>query len=167
VQTLVRDLNKLYVSNPALHETDCLPEGFQWIDCHDSDNSVIAYLRLARDPDDFLAVVCNFTPVVRSRYRLGVPKAGAYAEVLNSDAGCYAGSGIGNAGRVDTEARESHGRPFSLVLDLPPLGALILKPVPPASQPEPETSESKPEATKQQAEAEGASDDIAAADSGR
>jgi 1,4-alpha-glucan branching enzyme len=167
LQTLIRDLNALYCSNPSLYETDCFPEGFQWIDCHDSDTSTISYIRLARNPEDFLVVVCNFTPVVRRGYRLGVPKGGPYAEVLNTDADCYAGSGVGNAGRVDAEQREAHGRPFSLVLDLPPLGSLILKPFPPAPPEieviEAEVEEEEPEA----AEAEGASDDVAAADSAR
>jgi 1,4-alpha-glucan branching enzyme len=130
LQTLVRDLNNLYRSNPSLYETDCFHEGFQWIDCHDSDNSIISYVRLAKNPEDLLVILCNFTPVPRTNYRLGVPRGGSYAEILNTDASCYAGSGIGNAGRVDATAQESHGRPFSLVLDLPPLGALILKPFP-------------------------------------
>ncbi|MBK8175190.1 MAG: 1,4-alpha-glucan branching protein GlgB [Rhodospirillales bacterium] len=131
VQTLVRDLNRLYCSNPSLYQTDCFSEGFQWIDCHDSDNSIISYVRLAKNQEDLLVIVCNFTPVVRKDYRLGVPEGGAYAEVLNTDAGCYAGSGVGNAGQVEAEHREAHGRPFSLVLDLPPLGTLVFKPMRP------------------------------------
>jgi 1,4-alpha-glucan branching enzyme len=131
VQNVVRDLNHLYLSNPALYETDCFPEGFAWIDCHDSDNSVISYIRKARDPEDFVVIVCNFTPVVRDAYRIGVPKDGPYAEVLNTDAACYAGSGVGNAGRVDAEAWEAHGHPYSVSLTLPPLAAVILKPFPP------------------------------------
>jgi 1,4-alpha-glucan branching enzyme len=130
VQKLVRDLNHLYRSQPALHEVDCSHEGFSWIDCHDSDNSVISYIRRAKDPEDFVVVVCNFTPVVREAYRIGVPLGGPYAEVLNTDAGCYEGSGVGNAGRVDAEAREAHGHPFSLSLSIPPLGAVVLKPYP-------------------------------------
>jgi|APTNR8051073442_1049403.scaffolds.fasta_scaffold08354_2 1,4-alpha-glucan branching enzyme len=141
VQSLVRDLNALYRSNPSLYETDCFPEGFQWIDCHDSDNSVISYLRIARDPEDFLVIICNFTPMVRKAYRIGVPKAGPYAEVLNTDAGCYAGSGVGNAGRLDAELREAHGRPASLLVDIPPLGALVFKPFP---QPKPVSIEAEP-----------------------
>jgi 1,4-alpha-glucan branching enzyme len=131
ILALVRDLNGLYRGQPALYETDCVPEGFEWIDCHDSDNSIISYIRLARDRDDFLVVVCNFTPVVRHGYRIGVPKDGPYAELLNTDAGCYAGSGTGNAGRVDAEPISTHGRPYSLNLVLPPLAALVLKPIPP------------------------------------
>jgi 1,4-alpha-glucan branching enzyme len=151
VHMLIRDLNRLYRSQPALYETDCFAEGFQWIDCHDSDNSIISYLRLARDPDDFVVVVCNFTPVARERYRIGVPKDGPYLELLNTDATCYQGSGWGNGGCVQAQPVEAHGRPFSLDLRVPPLGALILKPVPPepaAIEPEPTSeavAEPKPE----------------------
>jgi 1,4-alpha-glucan branching enzyme len=145
VHGLIRDLNNLYRSQPSLYETDCFPEGFQWIDCHDSDNSIISYLRFAKDPDDFLVVVCNFTPVVRESYRVGVPKPGIYVELLNTDAGCYQGSGIGNAGRVDAVESAFHGRPCSLNLRLPPLGAIVLKWVRPepvvVSEPEPAVEE--------------------------
>jgi 1,4-alpha-glucan branching enzyme len=131
VLALVRDLNSLYCSQPALYETDCFAEGFSWIDCHDSDNSVISYIRKAKNPEDFVAVVCNFTPVVREAYRIGVPKDGPYTELLNTDATCYSGSGVGNAGRVDAEPREAHGFPYSLSLNIPPLAAVVLKPFPP------------------------------------
>lgn len=158
VLSLVRDLNNLYRSQPALYETDCAGEGFQWIDCHDSDNSIISYVRLARNPDDIVVIVCNFTPVVRKAYRLGVPKDGPYAELLNTDAECYAGSGVGNAGRVDAEAHEAHGRPFSLVLNLPPLGALVLKPLTPVAA-LPVAPEQTPEAqASEENTAEGAGD---------
>jgi 1,4-alpha-glucan branching enzyme len=120
----------LYRSEPALHENDCMPEGFAWIDCHDSDNSIISYIRRAKDPEDFVVVVCNFTPIARDGYRIGVPVGGPYAELLNTDAGCYEGSGVGNAGRVDAEAQEAHGHPFSLNLSVPPLGAVVMKPFP-------------------------------------
>ena len=130
VHSLVRDLNNLYRSQPALYETDCFPEGFSWIDCHDSDNSVISYIRKAADADDFVVVICNFTPVVRKSYRIGVPQDGPYAELLNTDAVCYAGSGVGNSGRVDADIIGAHGFMYSLVLDLPPLATLVLKPYP-------------------------------------
>ncbi len=130
VLSLVRDLNNFYASNPALYETDCLPEGFMWIDCHDSDNSAISYIRQAKDQDDIIVVVCNFTPIVRESYRIGVPLDGPYAEAINTDATCYAGSGVGNAGRVDAEPIEAHGHPYSLDLKLPPLATLVLKPFP-------------------------------------
>jgi 1,4-alpha-glucan branching enzyme len=131
VQSLVRDLNALYRSQPALYESDCFPEGFAWIDCHDSDNSIISYIRKSKDNKDFVVVVCNFTPVVREDYRFGVPKDGPYAELLNTDAVCYGGSGVGNAGRVDAQPLPSHGHPFSLALNVPPLGAVVLRPFPP------------------------------------
>jgi 1,4-alpha-glucan branching enzyme len=130
MQSLVRDLNHLYRSQPSLYETDCMPEGFSWIDCHDSENSTISYIRHAKDPSDFIVVICNFTPVVRHSYRVGVPKSGPYAEIINTDASCYEGSGIGNAGRVNAEEYGFHGRPYSLCLTLPPLAAIILKPFP-------------------------------------
>lgn len=156
--TLVRDLNNLYRSQPALYETDCFPEGFEWIDCHDSDNSIISYIRLARDRDDFVVVVCNFTPIVRQSYRIGVPKGGMYAELLNTDAGCYAGSGVGNAGCVQAEEIATHGRPFSLNLVLPPLAAVVLKPMPPEPEvvEEPEAEEAEVEGLEIEAEAAGA-----------
>ncbi|MBK8210439.1 MAG: 1,4-alpha-glucan branching protein GlgB [Rhodospirillales bacterium] len=165
VQSLVRDLNNLYRSQPALYQTDSAGEGFQWIDCHDSDNSIISYVRLARNPEDLVVIVCNFTPVVRKAYRLGVPKDGPYAELLNTDAACYAGSGVGNAGRVDAEAHEAHGRPFSLVLDLPPLGALILKPLTPIAIEPPAVVEAtdvlQAETSQQQDQTEGTNGDAA------
>ncbi len=131
IQTLVRDLNHVYRSHTALYELDCLPEGFSWIDCHDSDNSVISFIRRGKNPDDFVAIICNFTPVVREAYRIGVPRGGAYAEILNTDAGCYEGSGVGNAGQVQSFEQEAFGFPFSLDVALPPLGTVVLKPMEP------------------------------------
>jgi 1,4-alpha-glucan branching enzyme len=131
IQTLVRDLNHLYRSQTALYELDCLPEGFSWIDCHDSDNSIISFIRRGKNPDDFVAIICNFTPVVREAYRIGVPRGGSYAEVLNTDASCYEGSGVGNAGQVESFAQEAFGYPFSLDVTIPPLGTVVLKPMEP------------------------------------
>jgi 1,4-alpha-glucan branching enzyme len=128
VQALVRDLNRLYRSTPALHELDCEPGGFTWIDCHDHGNSVLSYIRRAKDPRDFAVVVCNFTPVVREGYRIGVPRGGYYAELLNSDAHCYGGGNVGNLGGVTACPEPMHGMPFSLSLTLPPLATLILRP---------------------------------------
>jgi 1,4-alpha-glucan branching enzyme len=128
VQALVRDLNRLYRSTPALHELDCEPGGFAWIDCHDHENSVLSYIRRARDPRDFAVVICNFTPVVREGYRIGVPRGGYYAELLNSDAHCYGGGNVGNLGGVTARPEPMHGMPFSLSLTLPPLATLILRP---------------------------------------
>ena len=128
VQSLVRELNRLYRSLPALHELDCEPGGFSWIDCHDHQNSVLSYVRRAADPDDLAVVVCNFTPVVREGYRIGVPRGGYYAELLNTDASCYGGSNVGNLGGVTAQPQSMHGMPFSLSLTLPPLATLILRP---------------------------------------
>ena len=128
VQTLVRDLNRLYVSEPALHELDCEPGGFSWIDCHDSENSTIAYLRRASNPEDCVVVVCNFTPVVRDGYRVGVPHGGYYSEVLNTDSHYYGGSDVGNGGGKTARAVPMHGLPFSLDLRLPPLATVVLRP---------------------------------------
>jgi len=128
VQTAVRDLNRLYRAQPALHRHDCEPEGFSWIDCHDHDASVITYLRFGVDADDFVVVACNFTPVVRHGYRIGVPKGGLYHELFNSDSSNYGGGNVGNDGAVTADGEPMHGRPFSLSLTLPPLATVILKP---------------------------------------
>jgi 1,4-alpha-glucan branching enzyme len=128
VQRFVRDLNRLYREAPALHEVDFRPEGFEWIDFRDVDNSVVSFLRRAKAPDDCMVCVYNFTPVPRERYRLGVPYPGRYAEALNSDAASYGGSNMGNGGFVEAEKTPWMGRPCSVSLTLPPLGALFLRP---------------------------------------
>jgi 1,4-alpha-glucan branching enzyme len=128
VQKLVKDLNRLYASTPALYEQDFDPSGFEWIDASDRDNCVISFIRRGKNPDDFVVVVCNFTPVVRERYRIGAPTGGTYLERFNSDAPEYAGSGVNNGGMVTAEEVPAHGRSHSLVLNLPPLGAVILQP---------------------------------------
>jgi 1,4-alpha-glucan branching enzyme len=127
VQGLVRDLNHHYRAEPALHERDCDPAGFQWIDCCDAEQSVLSFLRRARDPDDFVLVACNFTPVPRHGYRIGVPRAGFYRELLNTDAAVYGGSDVGNQGGVPSEPVPWQGQPHSLVVTLPPLAVLFLK----------------------------------------
>jgi 1,4-alpha-glucan branching enzyme len=128
LQRLVQDLNSLYRTQPALHQVDYSPEGFQWIDCNDWDSSVISFFRRARDPQDFLVFVCNFTPVVRDGYRIGVPRGGFYHERINTDAAIYGGGNVGNAGNVLAEAIPAHGHPYSLLLRLPPLATLVLRP---------------------------------------
>jgi 1,4-alpha-glucan branching enzyme len=128
VRKLVRDLNWLYRGRRALHERDCESEGFSWIDCNDAESSVISYIRKAADPNDFVVVVCNFTPVVRRGYRIGVPRAGKYREILNTDSTYYGGSDVGNAGDVWTQDRPTHGMTASLSLTLPPLGVVVLAP---------------------------------------
>jgi 1,4-alpha-glucan branching enzyme len=127
VQQLVRELNRLYVAEPALHQLDFAPEGFQWIDCHDADQSVVSWLRRGRD-GKHAVVVLNFTPVPRHGYRLGVPRAGDYIERLNTDSTHYGGSDLGNGGRVEAQPHAWMGFPASLVLSLPPLAALVLLP---------------------------------------
>jgi 1,4-alpha-glucan branching enzyme len=124
----VQDLNRLYRDEPACHEVDFEPQGFAWIDCRDSDNSVLAFLRWARAGGEPLIFVCNFTPVPRFDYRIGVPQGGYYRELLNSDAAVYWGGNLGNAGGVWAEPISSHGYPASLRLTLPPLSTVVLKP---------------------------------------
>jgi 1,4-alpha-glucan branching enzyme len=123
----VENINHLYRNEPALHELECDPAGFEWIDCNDAPASVVSLLRKSSRPQDSLAIVCNFTPVPRMDYRVGVPHAGFWREVLNSDAHEYGGSGTGNFGGREAEPIPSHGKPFSLKLMLPPLAALFLK----------------------------------------
>jgi 1,4-alpha-glucan branching enzyme len=127
IQRFVEDLNHLYTREPALHQVDFDSAGFQWIDCNDHESSVIAFIRHARDQDDWVVVVLNWTPLVRREYRVGVPEEGYYAEIINSDAEHYAGSNSGNEGGRHSEAVASHGFPQSLSLTLPPLGGLVLK----------------------------------------
>ena len=126
-QALVRDLNALYRALPALHEQDCEPQGFEWIDASDHERSVIAYLRRGRDPDSIAVVVCNFTPAPRPNYRIGVPMPGFYAERLNTDSAFYGGSNVGNGGGMMAEPQGWHGRPHSISLTLPPLSTVILE----------------------------------------
>jgi 1,4-alpha-glucan branching enzyme len=128
LQAFMRDLNALYRREPAMHQVDFSYEGFEWIDFRDYERSIVSFIRKARDPDDFLVFAFNFTPVPRYNYRIGVPKWGLYREALNSDSGLYWGSNAGNQGGRHTDPVPWHGRPCSLSLDLPPLGALVLKP---------------------------------------
>lgn len=127
VQTFVHDLNRLYRSEKALYEQDYTPEGFQWIEANDADNSTFSYMRLARKSGEFLVVACNFTPVPRMNYRVGVPMSGTYRELINSDAEIYGGSNIGNYGSVATDPVAAHGYGQSLNLNIPPFGIVILK----------------------------------------
>ena len=129
VRAFVRDLNRVYAAQPALHENDFEPSGFQWIDCNDSDNSVVSLIRKAANHDDFVVAIVNFTPVPRSGYVVGVPPAASYQELINSDAAAYGGSNLGNGGAIVPDPIASHGHQQSLRLTLPPLGFLLLKPV--------------------------------------
>jgi 1,4-alpha-glucan branching enzyme len=128
LQLLVGELNRLYRSEPALHELDTQPAGFEWVAADDVENSVYAFLRRGRDRRRPVLCVFNCTPLPRFNYRLGVPCEGVWTEVLNSDAGAFGGSNHGNVGGVEASPVPSHGRPHSLNLTLPPLGALYLRP---------------------------------------
>ena len=127
LQAFIRDLNALYRRLPALHARDCEAEGFRWIVVNDDAQSVAAFLRMGAEGDAPVAVVCNFTPVPRHFYRVGLPAPGYWREALNSDAGFYGGSNIGNLGGVVAEARPAHGFGASAVLTLPPLATLFLE----------------------------------------
>jgi 1,4-alpha-glucan branching enzyme len=127
LQHWVRDLNRLLSQRPELHQLDFSQPGFEWIDSHDSDASVLTFLRKSADGSPVM-VACNFTPVVRQGYRVGVPRGGSWIESLNSDAPFYGGSGVGNMGRVQAQDIACHGRPYSLSLTLPPLGILVFAP---------------------------------------
>ena len=136
VQRLVTDLNALYVSHPALWEADVEPVGFQWSVVTDSDQSVVAFLRFDRAESKHVLCVMNATPVVRHGYRVGVPAEGIYRELLNSDSGKYGGSNVGNDGAVTARPIESHGMPYSVMVTLPPLAAIVFEgPALPAKPP--------------------------------
>jgi 1,4-alpha-glucan branching enzyme len=123
----VQALNGVYAREPALHEVDFEPAGFRWIDCHDNENSIVSFVRYARHPADCVVAVFNFTPVPRADYRVGVPAAGYYAELVNSDSTVFGGSNLGNAGGLRTEPVAAHGFDQSVRLRVPPLGCLFLK----------------------------------------
>ncbi len=127
IQKWVGDLNRLYRSEPALHELDCDPSGFDWVDCNDWQQSVLSFLRKARSNNDQILVVSNFTPVPRTNYRIGVPRGGFWREILNSDGRDYWGGGWGNLGGVEAAPVSAHGQPYSLNLTLPALSILFLK----------------------------------------
>jgi len=126
LQRWVKDLNRLYRSEPALHEFDCDPTGFEWIDCTDTNHGVISFIRKGRSTDGMVLAVCNFTPVTHSNYRVGAPQGGFWKECLNSDAKDYGGSGQGNLGGIEAAPIPHHGRQYSLNLTLPPLAVLFL-----------------------------------------
>jgi 1,4-alpha-glucan branching enzyme len=128
VQALVCDLNRLYREAPALHVLDTEPRGFEWVDASDTEASVLSFMRLGNEGDPPVLVVCNFTPVPRESYRIGVPEGGRWIEHINTDSRDYGGSGMGDGGAVNASAFSWHGRRYSLNLTLPPLAALILQP---------------------------------------
>ncbi|MCG6862919.1 MAG: 1,4-alpha-glucan branching protein GlgB [Chromatiaceae bacterium] len=128
---LVTDLNRLYRSQTALHDLDFAGEGFEWIDCHDSSQSVLSYIRKDRSGKEIVAAVFNFTPIPRTGYRIGVPLPGFYREAVNSDARAYGGNDFGNQGGIASEPQSWMGRPHSISIVLPPLGAVVLVHEPP------------------------------------
>jgi 1,4-alpha-glucan branching enzyme len=127
LQRLVTDLNRLYREERALHQLDADPTGFLWMDCNDAEQSTLAFVRFAVEPGNLMLCVCNFTPVPRTDFRVGVPRPGYYAELLNTDSSFYGGSDMGNGGGVSSEATPWHGQPHSLRLTLPPLAAVWLR----------------------------------------
>jgi 1,4-alpha-glucan branching enzyme len=128
IQTMMGDLNAMYRREPALHEVDFESQGFEWIDCQSADDSVLAYIRRAKDPNDFVVVVLNFTPVTRDSHLVGVPTGGYYREIFNTDSQYYGGSNVGNHPGVMSEHTPHHGRPYSLNMRLPPLSVTVFKP---------------------------------------
>jgi 1,4-alpha-glucan branching enzyme len=128
VKRLLADLNALLRREPSLHELDFEGGGFEWIDCNAGNDSVLSYLRKAKDPNDFLVIVHNFTPVPRQDYPIGVPRGGWYQEVLSSDSQFYGGANVGNYPGVMAQEPGWHGRPAQIKITLPPLGTVIFKP---------------------------------------
>jgi len=128
IQRMMQDLNHLYQAHPGLWEGDFDHEGFYWLDCTDVESSVFSFVRQTKQGNDPLAVVMNLTPVLRANYRLGLPRAGVWKEVFNSDCEIYGGSNQGNLGRVTTEPKPMHGHPQSAPLTLPPVGIVVFQP---------------------------------------
>jgi len=127
VQTLMRDLNRTYRDEPALWEADVEPRGFQWIDANNSEGNIIAFMRIGPSSGRRVICVCNFSPVVRHGYKLGVPARGYYREMINTDSALYGGSNVGNAGGVLAKDSASHAQPCSISITLPPLAVLWLE----------------------------------------
>jgi 1,4-alpha-glucan branching enzyme len=123
----VRDLNHIYQREAALYEVDFSHEGFEWIDCHDADNSIISFARKAKDWKNMIIVVCNFTPTLHTGYRIGVPVSGYYEEIFNSDSEIYGGSNQGNKGGMHSEKIECQGKQNSMLITVPPLGVVYFK----------------------------------------
>jgi 1,4-alpha-glucan branching enzyme len=123
----VKDLNHLYKSERALYELDFSGEGFEWVDSHDWEQSIISFIRKGKSTDEVILVVFNATPVVRNNYTVGVPRGGFWREVLNSDADVYCGSGCGNSGGIEAVPIPAQGKSYSISLTLPPLSVLFLK----------------------------------------
>jgi 1,4-alpha-glucan branching enzyme len=127
LQTLVRELNRIYHANPALYQVDFHYSGFEWVDFRDWEYSVIAFIRRGEDPQDWLLVCCNFTPIPRSLYEFGVPEEGFYQEILNTDSELFGGSNMGNGGVVSSRPIPKHDRPYSIAVTLPPLSVVVFR----------------------------------------
>jgi 1,4-alpha-glucan branching enzyme len=127
LQVLVKELNWFYRREAAMNQVDDDYSGFEWIDFRDSESSIISFLRYSRNRDQFLVFCCNFTPVPRHNYRIGVPSRGHYTEVFNTDSEMFGGSNMGNSGAVWADDTASHGRPASLSVTLPPLAVVVFK----------------------------------------
>jgi len=127
LQALVRELNRLYRAHPAMYEVDFQQAGFEWVDFRDADSSVIAFLRRAANPANFILFCCNFTPIVRRGYEFGVPEEGLYEEILNTDSELFGGSNTGNGGRVVSRPVPKHKREHSIAVTLPPLAVVAFR----------------------------------------
>ena len=127
VRKLIAGLNDLYKSQPALYEKQFSPEGFEWINYSDHHNAVMAYIRKGNNSKEDLIVVCNFTPVVRQNYRIGLPRKGKLVEIFNSDAEVFGGSGVANSGKLTIESSPYDGRDYSIELDLAPLALMVFR----------------------------------------
>jgi 1,4-alpha-glucan branching enzyme len=127
LQDMVIALNEMYKSNPALYEVDFHHSGFEWVDFRDAESSIIAFIRRPENGEEFLLFCCNFTPVPRTDYRFGVPEAGFYEEIFNTDAEAFGGSNFGNGGIVSSDPEPQHGKPHSISVKLPPLGVIAFR----------------------------------------
>jgi 1,4-alpha-glucan branching enzyme len=128
LKRLLSDLNAVYRREPALYEVEFEHHGFEWIDCHNAAESTLCYLRRGKNPEDLVVVCCNFTPIVRERFPVGVPQGGWYREIFNSDSEHYGGSNVGNGAGAMAQEPGAHGRPYALHITLPPLASVIFKP---------------------------------------
>ena len=127
LQAMVRELNRVYRSNPAMYQVDFNYTGFEWVDFHDVENSIIAFLRRAEDPADAILFCCNFTPMPRKGYEFGVPEEGFYEEILNTDSEQFGGTNMGNGGVVSSRPNPRHNRKHSIAVTLPPLSVVAFK----------------------------------------
>jgi 1,4-alpha-glucan branching enzyme len=145
LKTFCSALNQLYRNEPALYQIDFNYRGFEWIDFHDADHSIVVFVRRGKNPADYLIFACNFTPTPHLQYRIGFPEPGVHREIFNSDAKMFGGSNLGNGGTINAEGTPSHGRPASAEIVLPPLGVVVFKP----ERPLPRMPEEQPQHSPQ------------------